>query len=274
MDERSIRLEQLKEQESVLSENYKSQRRRATIKLYDILKDLNNGPCELLIPDPVQNPVNIDTRYWSYDSEDDWEVREEIRFKAWKNDERGYDFGSDIDIYITKDDIKINHGSCGTWGLEEKGQWSRILLIKAIFDHQGDIIREMSQIVNLDKIKELYKVRNEISKINEEIRKEALAKETEEVRSLLFKSVGKYLATKGRHWCWPKDGEAEGHYEYHYYNHEKIEGITQKSVLTSEASYNWVQHRHKLDSIIYDLRNHNLYIVDNINVEPDPVETN
>lgn len=250
---REERLEELKGKQKELFSHWHDMKVRVTKKLYKLLTDLNQGPLPILYGDDDLVSIDVGCDYYG-EKEAKWKVRDTIYFKT-KEGKR--EFASDIELYITDIRISVNVGTCGTWDLRDEGQWSRILLLKNIFDHQDDIIRELSQIIDLSEIDERAEVSREIDKINREISREKEQAEEAEFRKLLV--PGKLLAELGQHWVYP-DGE-HGKFVPHYYHHELITKLTEVSVLTQDADYKWITHRRKLKDVMWQLKNKRLFIV-------------
>ena len=268
------RLEELRKQQKELYEMFHIQRREAAVKLYSLFTDLNQGPLALY---PLRDDayVQIDDSDWPRKEGFVWKVTTNVKFVNQDPDKTGYDFGSDFELYITNLEIRVNHGSCGEWGLEDKGQWSRLLLMKNIFDHQDDIIRELNQIINIAILKELGDVNIEIDRINRVLR-EAKDKEEREATLKLLKP-GLYISSLGRHWVYSDHDYNTGHYEYHYYGHQKIIKVTEASVFTHDVEnngfeYTWITHRRKLKDIVWQLNSKRLYLIEDINQTPPEVE--
>lgn len=268
------RLEELQQQRKEYADKWHEQRVAVTKALYSILEDLNTGPAPLL-PLREDEVVGIDTE--GYGSPD-WQVRKEIYFvnQDPKNETRGYDFGSYFSLYITAKHIQVNHGSCGTWGLEDKGQWTRLILMKAIFDHEKDIIDTIAPLVDLSVKSKFYEADHAINEINRAIEKAKSDKEKAEIRAKL--APGKWLALKSSRWIYDLDENGQRdwdkrHKEFYYTDFQKIVKITEVSVLVNECDnqgspYTWINRRLKLDQVLRDIQYHNLNIIDSPNQTP------
>ena len=253
------RIDQLKERIKVLIDEWAGQRRRVTDKLYDLLEDLNLGPAPLLRNDKYT--VTIDNHI-RFPREADWEVREEIRFVNQDPKSKSpYDFGSSFSLYIYSNHIEINHGSCGQWGLDDKGQWSRLILMKAIFDHQDDIIRELGALLDFKVYEELWDLQCERDRIERDIENARIEREKQELLAQV--KPGKWFAQLGWHWVYPEGKPSER--VFHWYNCEKIVKITDKSFLTEDK---YSSYRRNKDNYIYALKRKTLFIIDN---PEDPV---
>ena len=270
------RLNELQEKRKELYAKWHVRLENVTQKLFSILNDLNTGPLPLLPlrEDEVVSIENGDC----FDKDVIWKVRKEIYFVSQDPEDKSYDFGSSFSLYITNKNITLNHGSCGTWGLEDKGQWSRLILMKAIFDHQQDIIDSLSPLIDVTDRNEFYKVDREINQINRDIEKAKTERERAEIRSSL--KEGKFLAKIGKRWEYARkengdiDFEKEGHYIYFYRDFEKIYKITDKTVITQEC-YNdgsvigWQpKHHNKIEQIITNIKYNYLAIIDDVNQTP------
>ena len=266
------RIEQLKERQKELYDHWKYMKQMVTFKLYELLDQLNIAP--LPIFKTGDEIVEIDIPYSYGEKDAEWEVRETIYFK---NDEGKRDFASDICLYIDSKRISVNIGTCGRWDLRDKGQWSRILLLKEIFYHEEDIIRELSKIVDVSEIDERYAISRELDQINRTIQQ---AKNEEERKEWIVKiKNAKWLGKLGKHWEYDKgpdgfiDPDSPGKYINHYYNLEKINKVTDKSILTNECDndgspYNWINHRLDLSSVISKLKRKDLYLITDLNEFP------
>jgi len=260
------RIDELRAQQKELYEKWYAVERGVTEKLYEILNNLNEGPAKLL-PLKSEETVDIENHDW-LDDKVFWKIRKEIYFvNQDPNDtNREYDFGSSFSLYITNKNIQINHGSCGTWGLEDKGQWSRLLLMTAIFKNQEMIIESLAPYINFDDRKKLREVNREIDDIERAIRAAKEEKERQAIISQL--APGKYIAKMGYHYNYKLDenGNEVSSKEYYYYDFEKIIKITEKKIIT-EDHWHDRKWRNKNDYIYY-IRCKNIYIVNNTDEVP------
>ena len=263
------RLNTLQEKSKLYWDLWDAQKKAVTEKLYSILKDLSLGPAPLL-PLRENEMVSIEGKDW-LDETCLWKVRKEIYFvNQDPTRNRDYDFGSSFTLVITNKAIRINHGSCGEWGLDDKGQWSRLILMKGIFDHQQDIIDSLSPLIDYSVREILYDVNNEIDNINRAIEQAQREKEDKEIFATV--KVGKYICNKKPYWKWETDenGNETSVKVYQYVGHEKITKISEKTITTTDPwGYN---RRYKITQIIYQLRCKSLYIVDNREVTPPEEE--
>ena len=192
-------LVQLKERETELRKVWYAQRQKVTTRLYEILNMLNLGPLSLITPKEDQ-PVEIDN-WGPFGKKIKWKVSEEVQF--YNPDEDCRDFGSDFSLYIWDSKITLNHGSCGEWGLEDKGQWSRLLLMKAIFDNQDYIIQELDPLINMSVREELWDVSTQINNISQGLRRIEDENKSKEILSQL--KPNRYLCTIRKEWEYYKD---------------------------------------------------------------------
>ena len=263
------KLDELREQQKELAQKWHAQVVAVTDKLYnDLLGPLNNGPSQLYYPE--DKTISIDDYDWPEREGFKWKVRVDVKFCKQPDDTTSrldYDFGSGFDLYITNFEIKVNHGSCGTWGLEDKGQWSRILLIKAIFDHQDDIIRELDKIIDISIGRSLTMITREIDNIERDIRLAKEKREKEEVLSTI--TIGKYFAKRGYHWEW--DEVEESKKVYHFYDIEKIVKITDKNFIIKD-NYGDTHFRNK-DIWLMKIKNKTMYVINSKDEECPQEET-
>lgn len=252
------KLEILKKRHEELYDLWYAQKKAVTDKLYEILNNLSLGPAPLL-PLREHEVVSIERdRY--YHPETDWKVRKEIYFvNQDPTRDRDYDFGSTFTLNISNQHITINHGSCGEWGLDDKGQWSRLILMKAIFDHEQDIIDAINPLIDYSVREELSDVSSSIDEINRAIERAQREKEEAAIKATI--KVNKYICIKKKDWSTNK---------YRYVGHEQITKISEKTITTTDP---WgCNRRYKIDEIVYKLRSQQLYVVDDKEVTP-PEET-
>lgn len=256
-------------QQSKLREKWDAQKMGVTKKLYSILNELNQGPVPLL-PLRENEMVSIDRDVWG-DNTNQWKIRKEIYFvntDPTKN--RDYDFYSHFSLYITDKHITVNPGGCGEWGSNDKGQLSRLTLIKNIFDNEQSIIDALSPLIDFSVRNELSKVSMEIDNINRAIENAQREKEKEEIKRTI--KLGKYLCRLDWGYITVKDENGDDTYKRvrKYVGHEKITKICEKTVTTTDPwGYN---RRYKTDQLISKLKTKSLYVVDNTEVTP-PEET-
>lgn len=252
------RLDNLRARIKDLRDQWFFQRKAVTEKLYSILNDLNLGPAPLL---PLRDLELVNIQDHDYPEREGfkWKVSKEIYFvNQDPNRDRDWDFGSTFSLYITNLGITLNHGSCGTWGLEDKGQWSRLILMKAIFDHQQDIIDALDPLIDTKVLNELYKADAQISQIEYDIAKAQEERELNEIKKKI--KVGKWLAHLSKGWT------SQGN-TYHWFNYSKITKITEVSIFVNECDYQgepyaWITHRFKIKDILSQIKNNRLYILD------------
>lgn len=264
------RIEQLKARQKELFDHWHYMKQMVTFKLYELLNSLNIGPSEIFKTDDEM--VSIDVNPYGQNAK--WEIREGIYFK---DDEGGRDFGSSIDLYISDVRVRVNLGSCGTWDLRDKEEWSRLLLVKQIFDHEEDIIREISKLVDISEVDERNAISRELDQINRSIQQ---AKDEQERKEWIEKiKNAKWIGRLGSSWEYDRGPDGQilpdgiGHYVSHYYCLDKIVKVTDKSILTNECSnegseYSWIHHRLDLKLVIYKLKRKDLYLITDLNKFP------
>lgn len=272
-------LKDLREQRDELASLVKIQRREVAVKLHSIYEDLNQGPLPLL-PLHEDALVAIDDNPKYGDPEYVWEVHDMVYFVNQDPSTTGYDFGSSFDLYITNKEIEINHGCIGQWGLKDKGQWSRLLLMRNIFLHEDDIIRELKQIINAEIIKELHKVQSKIMALNDKL--QSIERKEFEEKTIKALKETKYLARKAYNWFYQTKEDGSIDYnapmikKYWWDDAFKIEKITDKSIIGYECDgkgrrYNYSRtNRLKLDEVINDIQFAHLYLVNDLTTSPQP----
>lgn len=269
-------LKDLRAKRDELAESCKQQRRDAAVKLHSMLNDLNQGPLPLL---ELQEGEMVDINDYSCFKDKSWEIREIIRFVNQDPNKVGYDFGSSFDLYITDKNVEINHGCIGQWGLKNKGQWSRLLLMRNIFLHEEDIVRELNKIIDIKMFREFDSIRSKITNLTDKL--EYIEQKEKEDEILKELKSAKYLATKGVNWDYAKKEDGSYDYSadmikrYFWYNIIKIEKITDVSIIgyecTDEGSpWTWSTRRLKLKDTLRKIRNKELYLVDDISIAPQP----
>ncbi len=264
------RLNALQAKQEELFGKWKATRLAVGNKLYELLNELNQGPAKLFIPKGIEESgVRIKDYDWPQNPDIVWALSEEVYFKNQDpNRVRDTDFGSSFSLSINNLGIRVNHGSCGEWSMEDKGQWSRLLLIRNIFYHQEDIIRELNALIDINIYKEYNEAKSAISEINRAIEK---AKREEEEKVVLSQlKAGKYLCKKGSRWVYDNDDEnsLKGHYIYFYHQFSKIEKVSEVTLLTTDPSYYWISHRPKIKDIVRQILMGDLYLVDSKDATP------
>lgn len=267
---------QLRERETELRKAWYTQRQKVTTRLYEILDNLNLGPLSLITPEE-DRPVEIDN-WGPFGKKIKWKVSEEVYF--FNPDEQSYDFGSSFSLYIWDEKITLNHGSCGEWGLEDKGQWSRLLLMKAIFDNQDYIIQELDPLIDMSVRDELWDVCTQINNISQALKRIEDENKTKEILSQLKPNL--YLCTNSKHWEYYKDEKGnfieidgkDGHYINSWIPYYKILKITDKTIIAVETyndgteAYSWTKHHLKLSEIIGKIKRKNIYIIEDLTTTP------
>lgn len=265
------RLDELRKSAEAYRECWLEQRLAVTKKLYQMLDLLNLGPAKLL-PLKEKETVSIDN-YRCFGQDVKWHVSKEIYFENQDPESKvGYDSHSSFSLYITPEHVTINHGSSGEWGLEDKGQWSRLILMKGIFEHEKDIIETLDHMIDMSVKEKFDKACAEINQINNDILEAKREREFNEIKKKL--RPGKYLVRRGRHYIW--DNEQNGHYEYYYHTPIKIEKITEVSIFAHECDnkgieYTWIGRRLKIEDILHQLKYNELFVIDNMDEKPNPL---
>ena len=269
-------LVQLKERETELRKIWYAQRQKVTTKLYELLNDLNLGPLSLITPKEDQL-VEIDN-WGPFGEKIKWKVSEEVYF--FNPDENGRDFGSSFSLYVWDTKITLNHGSCGEWGLEAKGQWSRLLLMKAIFDHQEDIIRELDPLIDMSVREELWDVSSQINHSAQDLKRIENEKQTKEIISQLKPNL--YLCHISKQWEYYKDEQGnfievdgkDGYYKKSLVPEYKILKVTDKTIIAVETfadgkeAYAWRKYHLKLSTIVENIKRKHIYVVEDLNIAP------
>lgn len=265
------RLDELRKSAEAYKESWLEQKLAVTKKLYQMLDLLNLGPAKLL-PLKEKETVSIDN-YRCFGQNVKWHVSKEIYFENQNPESKlGYDFSSSFSLYITPEHVTVNHGTSGEWGLEDKGQLSRLILMKGIFDHEKDIIESLDHIIDMSVKEKLDDVCAEINQINNDILEAKREREFNEMKKKL--RPGKYIVKRGRQYIW--DNEQNGHYEYYYRTPIKIEKITEVSIFAHECNnngspYEWRGRRLKIEEVLNQLKYNELFIIDNMDEKPDPL---
>ena len=269
-------LVQLKERETELRKVWYAQRQKVTTRLYEILNGLNLGPLSLITPKEDQ-PVDIDN-WGPFGKKIKWKVSEEVQF--YNPDEDCRDFGSSFSLYIWDEKITLNHGSCGEWGLEDKGQWSRLLLMKAIFDNQDYIIQELDPLIDMSVRDELWDVSTQINNISQALRRIEDENKTKEIISQLKPNL--YLCHISKRWEYYRDENGnfievngkDGYYKKSWVSEYKILKVTDKTIIAVETyddgkeAYSWRKCYLKLPVIIGNIKRKHIYIIEDLTIAP------
>ena len=167
--------------------------------------------------------------------------------KGWDDD-----FGSDFDIYITSDGIKINKGTCGSYTLKDKYQIARDRILCKIWDHHDEIVKVMTDTFN----SELYKAYRDIDWKIRNIEADLKAKEEErKAKELLDKlNNSKYLAEIRKSNIYSKDYLTVIGTNNHYTDLFVIEKITDKSIIGHYDLYYWQEKRLNKGQVLSDLK--------------------
>lgn len=193
------------------------------------------GKIKLAIEDWVRTLAGCDgyvtEPYIDYDDyrENDFEVRVEVSALT-KDDERikkgfKYDFGSGTDLYINSKEIKVSHGSIGTYSRENKGQLFRDTFLCHLWESEFDVINDIKGFVDIDLLKALKLLCRELDTITRERQAQQVKEENNRILNELKKS--KYLCGFTTRYDW----DTSKNYEY-YAELRKIIKVTDKTVMT------------------------------------------
>ena len=244
---------------------------RVTRELYKILINLNEKNPAKLLYNPEKTLVDIDDYDFPKKEGLRWKIRQIIYFENQDTNKTcPWDFGSSFDLYITNLGITLNHGSCGSWGKDDKGQLSRLHLMSDIFDNEENIIQTLDPLIDFTDYKQYCDARSALDQINRAI---AEAKRRQEEAELLKDVVpGKYFANIGNTWKYGKDenGKETVKRVKYYYNFEKIDKITDKNFLTSD-DYGY-HYRRDRSSYIFRIKNKSIHVVDSKDAVPPEEE--
>ena len=263
------RLQELEQEEKKWYSLFFEQRVVVTKKLYEILDQLNLGPLPLIIP-KEDNPVDVSDDYHYGAPQGKWRVSENVYFKS-PTDGKDYDFGSSFNLYITDIGITVNHGSCGEWGLEDKGQWTRLLLMKAIFDHQQDIIDALNPLIDLEVREKFHKANNEIYEIKLAIRKAEEEAAEQELRKKL--KIGMYIARKSWNYVYPNGYDKPGVKQWYWYDLYQIAKVTDKLIIAHECTskgnpYTWYKKHLPIKDTMARLKSGSQFLVEDLSIPP------
>lgn len=258
-------LQNLTEQRSRLIEAMKAQEEALNEKLFAFFKLINGyDGLEMM-------PLDCDIRRpWSLAEQNNlFEVLLTIRFfdesgAKWPNGQPKSDFGSDISLYIFDDHIKMNYGTCGDYTSKDKGQMSRAMLVCKLWENEDTICAIARALININYYDELEKVLTQINHINNNIKRAQRQREAEETLSKI--RLAKFICKRRKQkinerWDEEKREYVNDGYEYFYHSFEKINKVTEKSVLTTDEYFN-ENHRRNLEEIISDIRGGYLFLQD------------
>lgn len=258
-------LQNLNEQRKHLFEAVKAQEDALNEKLFTFFKTISEyDGLEMM-------PLDCDIRRpWSSAEQNNmFEVLLTIRFfdetgAKWPSGQPKSDFGSDISLYIFDDHIKMNYGTCGDYTRKDKGQMSRAMLVCKLWENEDTICSIARASINMNDYDELEKVRLQIGRINDNIKRAQRQREAEETLSKIrsAKFICKRRKQKiNERWDEEKGEYVNDGYEYFYHSFEKINKVTEKNVLTTDE-YSHENHRRNLEEIISDIRGGYLFLQD------------
>ena len=228
--------------------------------LYDFLKPLTwDKGLELLELHPR---INHD-----YDKEN-WKVDVSIYFKS--NDEgrvsRGYDydFGSDINLYIRKNGIEMNYGTCGSYTNKNLGQLSRVYLVFKIWENEKELLARVNDVINLNNLIAFEDLNKEANDIQWVLNRRKEERERKDIVDKIKKA--KYLAVCRKDYLnciWDSE---KGTYKnetpiYRYTNVVKIDKITEKNVITID-NYWKERHMNNLEQVIHNIKCKTMALLD------------
>lgn len=244
---------------------------RVTRELYKILINLNEKNPAKLLYRPEKELVDLDDYDFPRKEGLKWKIRQTIYFENQDPDKTcAWDFGSSFDLYITNLGLTINHGSCGSWGKDDKGQLSRLHLMSDIFDNEENIIQTLDPLIDFTDYKLFCDARCALDEVNKAIAEAKRRKEEAE----LLKDVGpgKYFANIGTTWKYIKDDKGQEIVKKikYYYNFEKIDKITDKNFLTSD-DYGYHYRRDRL-TYIFKIKNKYIHVIDSKDAVPPEEE--
>lgn len=268
-------LQNLNEQKKALFKAVKAQEEALDEKLFTFFKTISEyDGLEMM---PLQCTIR---RPWSLAERNNiFEVQLTIRFydetgAKWPSGQPRSDFGSDILFYIYDDHIKMNYGNCGEYTNKNKGQMTRAFLIPKLWENEDTICSIAKASININDYDELQEVRMKIDRINDDIKKAERERKRKEV--LLKILSAKFICKRRKHEIYHYDEEAHKYitdgYEWIYYDHEQINKVTDKNVLTTDLYWH-DNHRRDLNQIISDVAGGYLFLQDEkIDKEPIPEE--
>lgn len=202
-----------------------------------------------------------------------WYVYVEVKF--YTNDAKrlaeGYefDFHSSFDLRIyEKRGIELSCPTSGGYYSTDKYQVARAHLISSIWDNEDAILNLIKRTFRFDSYLQFNDVKYQISKIEDQLKAQKERDAYDEIVKAL--KGGKYLAnrssksrygeTEDGHTDWDKELGTD----FHFYNIEKIEKVTEKTVKTVDSNYHWVNHYYKLAQIVSNIRYGQLFIFDEV----------
>ena len=152
--------------------------------------------------------------------------------------------------------------------------------MKAILDHQEDIIRELDLLINMSVREELWDVSTKINDISQALKRIEDEKKTKEIISQLKPNL--YLCHISKQWEYYKDENGnfievdgkDGYYKKSWVPEYKILKVTDKNIITVEAytdgteAYPWRKYHLKLSQIIGNIKHKYIYIIEDLTIAP------
>lgn len=202
-----------------------------------------------------------------------WYIRATLKFYTDDVERlaKGYEFDFHSSCMMTiyeNTGIEINCGTSGGYYSTDKYQVARAHLISSIWDNETSIIEIAKRTFDYDTYLQYKNVIRQISNIEAQL---ANQKEKDAYNNTLIALRGaKYLAKRSSktHFAMTENGCIDWTKEiginFHFYDIEKIEKVTEKTVKTIDSYYRSVNHHYKLDKIILSIRRKELFIFDEI----------
>lgn len=261
----NLTLEELENQQRDLYNKWNDLKGDVYQKLLNYLDMINEGAPLQTFKRP-NGKVDIDNYdSWKHRHKEGykWSLRLDVEFPD-PTDSNKSDFGSDFNLYISNLDLSLNHGTCGTWDKSDLGQYTRLKMMVAVFEHQDDIIRMLNEMIDMNIFYQMETLGTEISARHDQIR---IAEEEALNKKILSEIVpGRYFAVLGYHWHYLDEGGCEK--VYHFYNKEKIIKVSEKTFITQDPNYHWETHRRNKESYLFQIKTSRLFILNDINQEP------
>lgn len=256
-------LKQLQKDQSRLQGRYSKMQKRLNERLTSFIEKLRyKEGLEIL---PIE--ADISKSWGAYKEESSFEVTFSVYFKdpsgaTYSNGMPKRDFASDFTIEVFENKIKLNHGCCGYFDKQNKGQISRLHLMPLLFDREEVLIKLVKDNIDMSLYDELNKVDQQIEDINYQIKK--AEQDRKDQATLIQLKEAKYLCSrriKDKYEYDEKTGKQKyvGKYIV-YYGYEPIVKITDKTVITKDAYFACDTHRHPLDVILRSIQQEVLFL--------------
>lgn len=269
-------LQNLNEQRKVLFDAVRAQKESLNEKLFTFFKTISeyDGLEMMPLQCDIRRPLSLN------EESNFFEVQLTIRFfdatgAKWASGEPKSDFGSDILLYIYDDHIKMNYGTCGDYTRKDKGQMTRAFLVAKLWENEDTICSIAKASININYYDELRQVCRQISRINDDIKAAQREREREEILRKIRRA--KFICKRRKQainerWDEEKHEYVNDGYEYVYHSFEKINKVTEKTVLSTDEYWH-DNHRRNLNQIISDVRGGYLFLQEErIDREPVPQE--